>query len=138
MTKEIWLNMAVKDIKRARAFFTALGFSFNPRFGENDQMAGLMVGDKNFMIMLATEPMFKGFVQHEITDTSKSSEMLISIDAESREEVDSIAKKAVEAGGVLFGKPADVQGWMYGCGFSDLDGHRWNVLYMDMSKMPKP
>jgi len=61
---------------------------------------------------------------------------LISIDAESREEVDEWAKKVTAAGGNVFAQPAENQGWMYGCAFADLDGHRWNVLYMDMSKMP--
>ena len=60
-----------------------------------------------------------------------------SLDAVNREEVDQMAKAAVDAGGTLFGKPAEHQGWMYGCAFADLDGHRWNVVFMDMNKMPK-
>ncbi len=87
--------------------------------------------------MLFSEAMFANFTQHEITDTNKSTEVLISIDAENRAEVDELSKKAEAAGGTVFGKPSEIQGWMYGCGFTDLDGHRWNVLHMDMSKMPK-
>ena len=87
--------------------------------------------------MLFEESTFENFVQNEITDTKSSSEILISIDAESRAEVDAFAKKVVEAGGLVFAKPAEIQGWMYGCGFADLDGHRWNMLYMDLSKAPK-
>ena len=87
--------------------------------------------------MLFSEPMFKGFTSNELSDTKKGSEVLFSFDAESTEEVDEMAKKAVVAGGILFSKPAFNQGWMYGCAFADLDGHRWNVLYMDFSKMPK-
>ncbi len=86
--------------------------------------------------MLFEESMFKGFIRHEISDPVKGSEILISIDAANREEVDDLAKKAAVAGGEVFGKPSEIQGWMYGCGFTDLDGHRWNVLYMDPSKMP--
>lgn len=87
--------------------------------------------------MLFEESMFEGFVKNKITDTQSSSEILISIDAESREEVDEFAKKVEEAGGTVFARPSENQGWMYGCGFSDLDGHRWNMLYMDFSKIPK-
>lgn len=72
-----------------------------------------------------------------MTDTKQSTEVLLSIDAESREEVDEMVKKAVKAGGIIFSEPQADQGWMYGAGFADLDGHRWNVLFMDTSKMPK-
>jgi len=137
MTTDIWLNLPVKDISKSRAFFTKLGFKFSERFSNSNEMAGLMVGSKNFMIMLAIEPVFEKFTGQKIADTKQGSEVLISIDAESRAEVDELTQKAAEAGGTVFGKPSENQGWMYGSGFSDLDGHRWNVLYMDMSKMPK-
>lgn len=91
--------------------------------------------EKKVVMMLFPEAIFKTFAQHEIADTKLGAEILISIDAETREEVDKFAKKAADAGGTVFGKPAEVQGWMYGCGFADLDGHRWNVLHMDRSKM---
>ncbi|HEY0029285.1 MAG TPA: VOC family protein, partial [Bacteroidia bacterium] len=87
--------------------------------------------------MLFAEAIFKGFTRAGIADTKQGSEVLFSFDAESREEVDEMAKRVEAAGGTIFGKPSDVQGWMYGCGFTDPDGHRWNVLHMDMSKMPK-
>lgn len=85
--------------------------------------------------MLCQENAFKGFNQFPITNTKRSSEILFSFDAESREEVDELAQKVVDAGGKIFSGPGDNQGWMYGFGFSDLDGHRWNVLFMDMSKI---
>ncbi len=88
-------------------------------------------------MMLFTEPAFKTFTRNEIVNTKQGTEVLLSIDVESREEVDEMAAKAVKAGGTLYAEPGDNQGWMYGCGFADPDGHRWNVLYMDMSKMPK-
>lgn len=135
MTKDIWLNIPVKNVQRSKDFFTALGYSFDsPR--DNDVMACLMIGSKKVVIMLVEESMFKSFIRTEMTDTKKSCELLISIDAESREEVDAYAKKVVAAGGTVYAEPAENQGWMYGCAFIDLDGHRWNVLYMDMSKMP--
>lgn len=135
MTKQIWLNLPVKNIEKSKAFFTQLGFSFNVQH-ETKTSACLMIGDSNFVIMLFSESVFEGFVQNRITDTKISSEILISIDAQSRIEVDEIALKVVEAGGIVFAKPAVNLGWMYGCGFQDLDGHRWNVLNMDLSKLP--
>ena len=87
--------------------------------------------------MLFEEPMFKGFIQHPISNTQIGSEVLFSVDAESRAEVDEIARKVKEAGGNVFAPPDENGGWMYGCGFADLDGHRWNVLFMDWDKMPK-
>ncbi len=137
MVKQIWLNLPVKDVAKSKEFFTKLGFSFNDNFGGGPDSACLLVGSGNFVVMLFSEQIFKSFTQHPITDTVQSSEVLISIDAESREEVDELAKKAEAAGGIIFGKPGEAQGWLYGCGFSDLDGHRWNVLFMDYSKLPK-
>jgi len=137
MTKEIWLNLPVKDVQKSKTFFTALGFSFNTRYGNTPDSACLLVGKNNVAVMLFSEKMFESFTRHKITDTNTSCELLISIDAETREEVDELAKKAAAAGGKVFAEPGESQGWMYGCGFSDLDGHRWNVLYMDYSKIPK-
>ena len=136
MIKQIWLNLPVKDIAKSKVFFSQLGFSFNEKH-ETKTSACLMIGDSNFVIMLFSESVFAGFVQNKITDTKTSSEILISIDAQSRNEVDEMANKVAEAGGIVFAEPAENQGWMYGCGFEDLDGHRWNVLYMDLSKLPQ-
>ena len=136
-TKEIWINLPVKDVSKSKEFFTKLGFTFNTKHGNSDDNACLLVGSKNIAVMLFVESTFKGFTKSEITDTKQNTEVLLSFDAETREEVDEIAKNAVNAGGTLFGKPSEIDGWMYGCGFADLDGHRWNPLYMDMSKMPK-
>ena len=135
MTKKIWLNLPVKNIEKSKQFFSKIGFSFNEEYS-NENSACMLVGDQNFVVMLFEESLFGNFVQNTIADTQTHSEMLISIDAESRNEVEELAQKVEEAGGVLFAKPAENQGWMYGCGFSDLDGHRWNVLFMDYSKLP--
>tara|TARA_R110000868_G_C10897676_1_gene764082 strand:- start:585 stop:995 length:411 start_codon:yes stop_codon:yes gene_type:complete len=136
MAKQIWLNLPVKDVKKSKVFFEEMGFSFNEK-NETAHSVCMLVGDKNFVVMLFDETMFSGFVQNKITDTQSSSEMLISIDAESKKEVDELAKKVTDVGGIVFSKPAENQGWMYGFGFADLDGHRWNVLYMDFEKLPK-
>lgn len=89
------------------------------------------------MIMLFPEPVFKGFAGNEIADTTKGTEVLFSIGAGSPEEVDDMVRRAVSAGGTVYGKTGYKDGWMYAGGFVDLDGHRWNVLHMDMSKMPQ-
>ena len=136
MTTKIWLNLPVKNIEKSKQFFSKIGFSFNEEYS-NENSACMLVGDQNFVVMLFEESLFGNFVQNTIADTQTHSEMLISIDAESRNEVEELAQKVEEAGGVLFAKPAENQGWMYGCGFSDLDGHRWNVLFMDYAKLKR-
>ncbi len=137
MTKQLWINLPVKDVKKSKEFFTKLGFKFNEHMGNSENSAGLLIGDKNTIVMLFDEPSFKGFTSAEISDVTSAAEVLLSIDAESKEEVDEMAEKAVAAGGKSNHKPREMKGWMYGCLFVDPDGHRWNVLYMDMSKMPK-
>jgi predicted lactoylglutathione lyase len=136
MTKHFWINLPVKDIARSKAFFSRLGFSFNAKY-ENEQSAALMVGDNEVVVMLFVEPAFQKASRNAVADATQGTEVLLSIDAATREEVDEMAKKAEEAGGTVFGKPTEIQGWMYGCGFTDLDGHRWNTLFRDMSRMPK-
>jgi predicted lactoylglutathione lyase len=135
MTKQFWLSLPVKDVNRSREFFTKMGFKFSEGPGNSPNSAPLLVGDKNVVVMLFEEAAFKGFTNNEITNTKQSCEVLLSIDAQNKEEVDEMAKKAIEAGGTSNHKPAEMKGYMYGCVFSDLDGHRWNVLHMDMSKM---
>lgn len=136
MIKQLWINLPVKDVTKSREFFVAMGFALNEKYGNGPDSASLLVGSKDIVVMLFSEAMFKGFTKAEVADTKSGTEALFSIDAESREEVDEIAKRAVAAGGTVFAEPGG-QGWMYGCGFADLDGHRWNVLFMDMANMPK-
>lgn len=134
MTKQIWLNLPVKNVAKAKDFFWKIGFSFNEQH-DTPSSTCMVIGEGNFVVMLFEELLFKSFSQNELTDTQSGSEILISIDAESKEEVDALAEKVKEAGGTVFSPPAESQGWMYGFGFADLDGHRWNVLYMDFSKL---
>jgi predicted lactoylglutathione lyase len=136
MSKELWLNLPVKDLNKSKAFFSEIGFPLHPEHVGREDMAGLVIGDKQVMVMLFPEATFKGFTGNELADTKQGTEVLFSIDAESREEVDELLRRAEQAGGTVYGRPQG-EGWMYGGGFVDLDGHRWNVLYMDMSKMPQ-
>ncbi|HEY8888999.1 MAG TPA: VOC family protein [Clostridium sp.] len=135
MTKELWINLPVKDVEKSKEFFTKLGFSFDDRYNSNDGVS-LIIGDKNIVVMLFKESAFKNFTGNRIPDLKQGTEVLFSLSAESKKEVDEMADKVVKAGGTIYAEAEDNDSWMYGCGFSDLDGHRWNVLYMDMSKMP--
>ncbi len=137
MENEFWLNLASKDLKKAKEFFIGLGFLINDRHSA-PHMVSLFLGHKKVVLNLFAENLFQGFIGGQaVTKTEQSNEVLFSIGAQSPDEVDTMAKKAVEAGGTLYAKPGYKDGWMYGCGFSDLDGHRWNILFMDLSKMPK-
>ena len=135
MVKELWINLPVKDINKSKEFFTKLGFSFNTEHGNTDTSACLLIGDKNIVVMLFEESVFKSFTNNEIANTSIGTEVLLSFDAQSKEEVDELIQKVIKAGGKSNHRPYEKNGWMYGCVFTDLDGHRWNVLYMDYSKM---
>lgn len=137
MTKAIWINLPVKDIAKSKAFYKKLGFTPNTQHPDSDDAASFFVGEKEVVLMLFSEASFKNFTNQPIPDPEKGSSVLFSIDAESREEVDEMAKKVKEADGAIYGEPGEKDGWMYGAGFTDPDGHHWNILYMDMSKMPQ-
>jgi predicted lactoylglutathione lyase len=136
MTKNFWINLPVKDIERSKQFYSQLGFTIKPVPGNRKDSASLVLGEKEIQFILFEEPAFRTFIDSEITDAQKSSEVLFSIDAENPDEVISLAKKVEKAGGRLFAEPGEKDGW-YGCGFADPDGHRWNILHMDNSSMPK-
>jgi len=133
MSKQIFINLPVKDLKKSIAFFKKLGFKFNPQF--TDDKAACMIIGENIYSMLLLEKFFKSFTKKKVADAKKTTEVLIAIDVKGRKDVDRMIKKAVAAGGSLYNKPQD-HGWMYGHSFADLDGHQWEVLYMDESKIP--
>lgn len=137
MAKEFWFNLPVKDLKKSKTFFMAIGFESNPRHEDADHLGSFFIGDKKVVMMLFPEDKFTHFTSHPIGDTTKGTEILLNIDAENREEVDEMAKKVKAAGGKIYSEPGEAEGWMYAFGFEDLDGHRWSVLHMDLSKMPK-
>ena len=135
MTKQIFVNLPVKDLKRSIDFFTKLGFSFNLQFTD-EKAACLVINEGSIYAMLLTEPMFKNFTKKEIADATKTTEVLIAIDIETKEKVDELVKKAGEAGGSIYADHQD-HGWMFQHGFADPDGHQWELLYMDETKVPK-
>lgn len=130
MPTQIFVNLAVKDLPKAKAFFSALGYSFNPQF-TNDDAACMVISDTIYT-MLLTEPFFKGFTSKELVDAKKSTEAIVCLSAESRAAVDEIVSKAVAAGGRIYNEPQD-HGFMYCHGFEDLDGHQWEFAFMDPS-----
>jgi hypothetical protein len=133
MHKQIYVNLPVKDLARSREFFSSLGFDFNPQFS-NDAGACMIIGE-NIFAMLLTEPFFQGFTKKRIADTRETTEVLICISCESREEVDALVQKALAAGGRA-PNPVQDHGFMYGHGFEDLDGHVWELSYMDAGAIP--
>ena len=136
MTKEFWLNLPVKNVEKTIEFFSKIGFSLNEKH-TNSEMACFAVGEKNSTVLFFAEDKFKSFTKNKIPDPKTGSQVLISFDAESREEVDEMASKVFDAGGRICDEPAESQGWMYGFAFADLDGYRWNMLFMDSGKIPQ-
>lgn len=134
MAKQIFVNLPVKDLQRSIAFFTKLGFSFNPQF--TDDHATCMIIGENIFAMLLVEGRFRDFTKKEISDAHKATEVLLALDVDSRKDVDSMVNAAVEAGGSIYMQPQD-HGWMYQRSFADLDGHQWEILYMDINKFPQ-
>jgi uncharacterized protein len=124
----LFVNLAVRDVKTAMAFFTKLGFDFDPRFTD-EKAACLVIGSASYA-MLISEPVFRTFTKREPCDTTRFTEGLFAVSCESRAEVDAMVQAALVAGGTPAMEPVD-QGFMYGRSFYDLDGHHWEVVWMD-------
>ena len=134
MKTKINVNLPIKDLNKSVAFFTKLGFSFNPQF--TDENATCMIIGEDIFIMLLVEKFFKSFTKKDVCDTSKNTEAIVALSVESREKVDQMIEKAKEAGG---SEPREKQdhGWMYGRSFEDIDGHLWEVFFMEESAIKK-
>ena len=128
MHKQIFVNLPVKNVERTKAFFSSLGFGFNPDFS-NEQALSMVIGENIFAMLLA-EPFFQGFTKKPLADATKTTEVIVCLSCESRDEVDQLVAKAVAAGATVPNPPQD-HGFMYGHGFTDLDGHVWELMYMD-------
>lgn len=136
MKFNLWINLASKDLVKAKKFYQELGFEINKQH-EAPHMVSMFVGKDRLVINLFDEKLMETFMGgQKVTNKKTSNEVLFSIGADSPEEVNQWANKVKSAGGELYSEPEYADGWMYGFGFIDPDGHRLNLLYMDMSKMP--
>ena len=128
MNTKIFVNLPVKDLNRTKEFFSLLGFGFNAQF--TDENAACLVIGEDIYVMLLMEEFFKGFTKKPITDTEQSTESIIALTVENRDSVDAMYDKAIAAGGKHGYDPSDM-GFMYSRSFSDLDGHLWEMFWMD-------
>lgn len=124
----IFVNLPVNDLDASKKFFTELGYALNPQF--SDENAASVVISDTIVAMLLTKPFYSSFTQKEIADATKTSEVLLCLSAESREKVDELVDKAVAAMGTASEKIQEMD-FMYGRAFDDLDGHTWEVVWMD-------
>lgn len=132
MASMIFVNLPVRDLPASREFFGKLGFTFNEQFSD-DKAASLVINhERGIYAMLMVEPFFKSFTNKEIPDTGTAAEAIVCLGVDTRQEVDDLADKALAAGGKATKEPAD-EGFMYGRSFQDLDGHLWEVMWMDPS-----
>jgi uncharacterized protein len=128
MTTQIFVNLPVKDLSRTVEFFKKLGFAFDAQF--TDENATCMIINDNIFVMLLVEKFFKSFTKKEICDTTKDTEVIIALSTDSREKVDEMMQSVFQAGGKESREPQD-HGWMYGRSFQDINGHLWEIIYMD-------
>ncbi len=128
MAKQIFVNLPVKDLPKAKNFWTSLGYTFNAQF--SDETAACLVFSEHIYAMLLTHPKFKEFAPNPICDSNTHTEVLLALACESREDVLDKMKKALAAGARRYAEPRDL-GFMYQDGFMDLDGHVWEIFFMD-------
>ena len=134
MAKKIFINLPIADLPKAMSFYTAIGFVNNPMF--SDDTAACMTISEEINVMLLTHPKFKEFTKKEISNTFTTVSVINSISVDSNEEVNEVVEKAIRAGGVEYNEPKDY-GFMQLRSFEDLDGHLWEVFYMDTTKFPQ-
>lgn len=132
-SKFLFLNLPVQDLERSKAFFTKLGFKFNPQF--TDEKAACLIINETTYAMLLDDGYFESFIDKPASDAKKGSEVLVALSANSRRDVDRLCKLAFASGGRRYGEPRD-HGFMYQWGWEDPDGHIWEIAYMDPSGMP--
>ena len=128
MSRKLFVNIQVRDLKKSMEFFSTLGFTFNPQFTD-DKAACMVVSDEAYF-MLLTDKFFRTFTKRQPADTTRSTEAMFALSCNSKAEVDEMMRKAIDAGGKHAMDPTD-HGFMYGWSFYDLDGHHWEVLWMD-------
>ncbi|MFC1229817.1 MULTISPECIES: VOC family protein [Streptomyces] len=133
MTQQmIFVNLATDDLGASKEFFTALGYGIDEQFSDENTVS-VVIGDA-VVAMLHTKQRYAEFTKKEIADSTRTSEVLLALSSESREKVDELVEKALAAGGSVSGETQD-EGFMYGRAFDDLDGHTWEVVWMDPSAL---
>jgi hypothetical protein len=135
MAIKIFVNLPVKDLTRSVEFFTKLGFGFDEQF--TDETATCMIVSDDIFVMLLTEEKFQTFTPKKICDAGKFTEVLVCLSLESRANVEEMVAKAVAGGGSTYNEPQD-HGFMYAHGFQDLDGHIWELIYMESTAVKEP
>jgi predicted lactoylglutathione lyase len=125
---KIFVNLPVKNLNKSIDFFTKIGFEFNPQF--TNENATCMVISEQIFVMLLIEDFFKTFTKKEISDPTKSTEVILALTVESKEQVDELVNKALAVGGKTSNDPTD-HGFMYVRSFQDIDGHLWEIFYME-------
>jgi uncharacterized protein len=128
MATQVFINLPVKQLERSVAFFTRLGYKFNPEFTDANATC-MIVADGSIYVMLLVESYFKTFTHKEVSDARRGTEVIIALSVDSREQVDDLVAKAIAAGGSTQQQPKDY-GFMYQHGFEDLDGHLWELCYL--------
>ena len=131
--KQIFVNLPVQDLKKSVEFFTKVGFEFDANF--TDESATCMIIGENIYAMLLVEERFQSFISKKISNAADTTEVIVALSVDSREQVDAIVQAALDAGGKPSNEPQD-HGFMYGWSFQDLDDHLWEVSYMDLSAFP--
>ena len=135
MAIKIFVNLPVKDLTRSVEFFSRLGFGFDEQF--TDETATCMIVSDDIFVMLLTEEKFQTFTPKKISDAGKFTEVLVCLSLESRANVEEMVAKAVAGGGSTYNEPQD-HGFMYAHGFQDLDGHIWELIYMESTAVKEP
>jgi predicted lactoylglutathione lyase len=128
MAKKIFVNLPIESLNRSVEFFSQLGFTFNKQF--TNEHATCMIISEDIYAMLLTKPFFQGFIANEIADTHKVTGAILALSVDSRAEVDALTDKALKAG-AKSPKPPQDHGFMYQRSFKDLDGHHWEIFWMD-------
>ena len=133
MATKIFINLPVEDLDKSISFFSNLGYTFNPQF--TDEKAACMIISDSIFAMLMVKDYFKTYTKKQVSDAKTFTEVLIALDANSKEEVQQIVARASALGASIYSEPQD-HGWMYQHSFADLDGHQWEFIYMDMHQLP--
>ncbi|HOZ84780.1 MAG TPA: glyoxalase/bleomycin resistance/extradiol dioxygenase family protein [Niabella sp.] len=134
MSKKIFINLPVADLQNSMAFYTAIGFTNNPQF--TDETAGCMVLSEEIYVMLLTHEKFGQFIKKEIGNAAATTSVINAVSLDSAQEVNDTMEKVLAAGGKESVEAKDY-GFMQQRSFEDLDGHQWEVFFMDMSKFPQ-